>query len=272
MTSKTSLGDRMKGYEASTNYKIIPRVPIVVRADGKKFSSLTKRLHLEKPFDKLFINMMIESVISLSKEMQGCMIGYTQSDEMTFIIRTDQSNETTPWFDNRIQKMNSIASSIITSTFNRIMWKQFDFDLDDPSIPKGHFDCRIHPVPDMVEAVNNLIWRQQDCTKNSISSAAYYEVGKKIGRGTTRKLLHELNQDERQELLFQKAGINWNNYPPGMKRGIVVFKKGVEVTTNNGVALRKKWTSDAAPIFTSEEGRIWLKQILSHVGEDEWIT
>jgi tRNA(His) 5'-end guanylyltransferase len=260
---KISLGTRMKEYEASTNSKIICRVPIVMRIDGKKFSSLTKRLSSKKPFCETLAHIMTKSVMALATEMQGCMIGYTQSDEMTFIIRTDQSNETCPWFDNRIQKMDSVASSIVTAAFNRLMWSIYKFDITKENIPTAYFDCRIHPVPTMTEVVNNLIWRQIDCTKNSISSATDYEVGKKLGRGTARKLMHKLNQNERQELLFEKTGINWNNYPPEFKRGIVVFKKEMKVDSPHMVVTRKKWISGAAPIFSSEEGRVWLDNVLN---------
>jgi len=113
-----SLGSRMKRYEESTNFKIIPRTPIMVRIDGKAFSNLTKKLHLLKPYDRHFSQWMIETTKRVANEMQGCLIGYTQSDEMTFAIRTDQSDETTPWFDNRIQKIVSVAASVAAATFN----------------------------------------------------------------------------------------------------------------------------------------------------------
>lgn len=253
----------MKRYEESTNFKIIPRTPIIIRIDGKKFSNLTKRLSIEKPFSPVFADMMAKSAIAVASEIQGCVIGYTQSDEITFIIRTDQSDETTPWFDNRIQKMVSVAASISTAAFNGLLGQNFGFDPAGKYPPRAYFDCRIFPVPTMTEVVNNLIWRQRDCTKNSISSAAYFEIGKVAGRETARAMVHKLNQDERQELLFQKTGINWNNYAPEFKRGIAVFRKEKEVVTENGTAIRKKWVSAAAPIFTSEDGRAWLNVVLN---------
>lgn len=266
--NKSSLADRMKKYEGSTNYNIISRVPIIARLDGKKFSSLTKKLNIEKPFSSLFSAMMTQSAIAVASEMQGCMLGYTQSDEITFVIRTDQSDETTPWFDNRIQKMVSVSASIATAAFNRILWESFKFNLVNEKIPKAHFDCRVFPVPSMTEVVNNLIWRQRDCIKNSISSAAYFEIGRKCGRGTTRKMVHKLNQNERQELLFQETGMDWNSYPGEFKNGIVIFRASKTITTTNGTAIRKKWDSSPAPIFTSDDGRNWLNLVLN-IQEDE---
>jgi len=268
---KESLGARMKRYEDSTNFKIIPRTPIMVRIDGKKFSNLTKGLKLKKPYDDRFAYWMSETAMKVASEMQGCVLGYAQSDEITFVIRTDQTDETTPWFDNRVQKIVSVASSVATARFNQFLHTiPFNtHDVDRP-VSMAFFDCRVWPMPSMTEVVNNLIWRQRDCTKNSISSACYYEVskhvddsGNRIGRGTARKLMHKLNQDERQELMFQKAGINWNNYQSEFKRGVVTFREPMIVETENGTAERKRWIYRAASIFTSEDGRAWLNMILN---------
>jgi len=264
--NRIPLGERMKKYEESTNFRIIPRTPVMIRIDGKKFSNLTKRLKLEKPYDQIFAAWMTETTRRVCDEMQGCVLGYTQSDEITFVVRTDQTDDTVPWFDNRIQKMVSIAASVASVEFNYQLWAALDEHAEDY---RANFDCRVWPMPSMTEVVNNLIWRQRDCTKNSISSAAYYEIGRVLGKGTARKMLHNLKQDERQELLFEKAGINWNNYPAEFKRGIVVYRTEVKVETENGVAIRKRWINSAAPIFTSEEGREWLNGVLNPSREDE---
>jgi tRNA(His) 5'-end guanylyltransferase len=193
------------------------------------------------------------------------MIGYTQSDEMTFIIRSDQSEDASAWFDNRIQKIVSVSSGIVSSVFNRLLFADqvaLGREIDEISI--ATFDGRLHPVPSLTEAVNNLVWRQRDCTKNSISGAAYYELGKKCGKKTARRMLEGLKQDQRQELLFKETGINWNDYAPEFKRGVVIFKREEEVSTEHGNVIRRKWTTEAAPIFTSEDGRAWLNEILGH--------
>ena len=101
---KQSLGDRMKLYESVFDFRLLPRAPIMCRCDGVSFSKLTKYLKLEKPFDKQFSNWMGESMTIVANKIQGCVLGYTQSDEISFVIRADQSNETVPWFNNRIQK------------------------------------------------------------------------------------------------------------------------------------------------------------------------
>jgi tRNA(His) guanylyltransferase len=262
-----SLGSRMKAYEEATDYIIAPRLPIIGRIDGKAFHTLTKRLKCDKPFDERFSSIMAESSKFLSTQVQGCVLSYTQSDEISFAIRTDQSQETQPWFNNRVQKIVSVATSAVAAAFNRYLKEDEPFAM---------FDCRVWYMPSMVEVQNYFVWRQRDCVKNSISSAAYYEVarapdpdGIPYGRKKTDAMLHKLSQNERQELLFQKAKINWNDYPEKFKRGIVTFRHPEEVVTDHGPVIRKKWISMAAPHFTSENGRVWLSEVLNPLRQEE---
>lgn len=263
---KRTLGDEEKDYEDVYDFRLLPRAPIILRADGVSFSNFTKRLKLEKPFDKKFSTWMSEATVFAASKIQGCVLGYTQSDEITLVIKTDQSEETTPWFSNRIQKIDSVVAGMLSASFMRAMLDTYD----EPSM--AYFDCRVGSRPDMDRVVGSLIWRQRDCVKNSISSAVYYELGKKVGRGTARKMLHQLNSKERQELLFKECGINWATYEESFKNGIVVYRKEIEVDTEHGKVLRKKWVFDAAPVFTSDVGREWLYRILhpeDDYGEEE---
>lgn len=267
MMNKISLSQRMKSYEESTNYVIAPRLPIIGRIDGKTFHTLTKKLKCDKPFDERVSRIMAESAMFLSSQAQGCVLTYTQSDEISFAIRTDQSQDAQPWFGNRIQKIVSVATSAVAAVFNRYLKEDEPFAM---------FDCRIWYMPSMVEVQNYFVWRQRDCVKNSISSAVYYEIaravgpdGQPYGRERTDSMIHKLNQNERQELLFQKAKINWNDYPDIFKRGVVTFRHPEEVVTDHESVIRKKWTSTAAPNFTSESGRIWLAEVLNPPRQEE---
>ena len=263
-SSKETLGDRMKRYEEVTNFRLMPRSVAVLRMDGVAFHTLTKRLKLDKPYDSNFSSWMAAAAAYLAKYAQGIMLGYTQSDELTFVVRADQSEDSYPWFDYRIQKIASVSSGIVSSVFNRLLYLHCFSNGEMAEIPIATFDSRLHQMPGLTEVVNNLIWRQRDCTKNSISGAAYYEIGKMRGKKTARKMLEGLNQSQRQELLFKETGLNWNDYAPEFKRGIVIFKREEEVDTEHGKTIRRRWTTEPAPVFTSEEGRAWLCEILGH--------
>jgi len=242
-----NLGDRMKGYEQSYDTSIMSRVPIIVRVDGKSFSKWTKKINAKKPFDLPLSEMMVEAMRYTASNIEGCVFGYTQSDEMTFVIRNDQSLESTPWFGNRVQKICSVVSSMVTASFNLENVRYNGVN------NIAHFDARVFAVPDVQEAINCLIWRQNDAVKNSISASCYYEVAEKIGKKTARKLMHGLNQNKQQELLFQQTGINWNDYPVKFKRGVGTYRITYDTVIDGNECVRSKWKVDEEiPIFTRD--------------------
>jgi tRNA(His) guanylyltransferase len=249
-----TLGDRLKRYENSYESQIIGRIPIIIRLDGKNFSNWTKKIHAIKPFDDMLSYRMANAMLATAEKIEGCVFGYTQSDEITFVLRNDQSLESTPWFNNRIQKMCSIASSMITAHFN------------DSISPSAYFDARVFAVPTIQESINCLVWRQQDCVKNSISCSCYCEVAKVHGNKTARKMMDKLNQKQQQELLFKETKINWNDYPAKFKRGIGCYKKEFETIINNIPCNRTEWILDyELPIFSKEQ--IFLQNMLSLKGD-----
>jgi tRNA(His) 5'-end guanylyltransferase len=262
------LGDRMKNYEKAYDVYMPSRLPVIVRIDGKGFSKFTKSIKAKKPFDEFFSNTMSIALKAAAEKIEGCVFGYTQSDEMTFVIKNDQSLESTPWFGNRTQKITSVVSSLVTAHFNKRMISWYE-----GNVPLAYFDARTFVVPSWQEAINCLVWRQNDATKNSISSACYYDIAEKIGKKTARKKMHGLNQKQQQELLFQETGLNWNNYKTKFKRGIGVYRVSKEITLNGETFIRNSWQIDEElPIFAQDQE--FLKDILdpeleTHIGKME---
>lgn len=114
---KFNLGDRMKTYEAVSKTHLMRRTPVIIRLDGKAFHTFTRGL--DKPFDKTFVRIMQQTMLNLCNEIQGCVLGYTQSDEITLILIDYQNRDTCAWFDNQVQKMASVSASLATLFFNR---------------------------------------------------------------------------------------------------------------------------------------------------------
>jgi len=81
-----------------------------------------------------------------------------------------------------------------------------------------YFDSRVFILPEN-EVVNYFIWRQQDCTRNSIQMVAQSMF--------SHKELHGKSCGDLQEMMFQK-GTNWNEFKAYWKRGRVVTKQGVD--------------------------------------------
>ena len=219
-------GDRMKIYENQTcGIRLLPRIPVIARLDGKGFSKFTRGLR--RPYDERLSNLMIELTKYLVKETNA-NCGYTQSDEITLMWYVDDPKSSI-YFDGRYFKMVSDLSAMASVFFNR---KLVEY-LPEKSDKWPRFDCRVFNVPTLDEAVNTFLWREQDATKNSITMAAsaFY----------SHKQLHKKNGSEKQEMLFQK-GVNWNDYPTFFKRGTYVQRKRIcrKFTTDELEKLPKK--------------------------------
>ena len=78
-----TLAERQKQYKQCSDYSLIQRTPIIVICDGKNFHSLTK--NLPKPFCPAFQRLMFETMLECAPKIQGLIIAYQQSDEITFI-------------------------------------------------------------------------------------------------------------------------------------------------------------------------------------------
>ena len=206
-----SLNDRMYLYEGmETKKRFLPKLPVIARLDGRSFHSFTKGLG--RPYDERLSNLMV-AVTEFLVDESCAKIGYSQSDEITLIFYSDDL-ESQIFFTGKPYKMISILAAMASTKFNELLPEY----IPEKAQYIALFDCRVWSVPDKEEAVNVLVWREQDATRNSISMAAQSNY--------SHKKLQNKNTDEMQEMLFQK-GINWNDYPPFFKRGTYVQRTKV---------------------------------------------
>lgn len=84
MKNTKDIASRMKGYEKSSKHYLTPRVPVMLRIDGRAFHTFTKGF--AKPFDdEILLKAMRQTMKTLCEMMPGCVLGYTQSDEITLV-------------------------------------------------------------------------------------------------------------------------------------------------------------------------------------------
>lgn len=251
------LSDRIQDYyEDRTKTFLMRKMITCIRLDGKGFSKLTSTLN--KPFDDGFSDDMDATAAYLCENIQGAKFAYTQSDEITVVMTDYDTNESQAWFDYSVQKMVSISASLATAKFNQLRMMREGTTFNAESVRelglnykiKAHklamFDARVFQVPNVDEMVNTMIWRQQDCTRNSVSMAA--------SANFPHKLLEGKKSSDKQDLLMTK-GINWNDYKPKYKRGSVISKQIVNGVTPEGqLYTRNKWLADEeTPIFTQNK-------------------
>lgn len=258
MAVNDELGKRMKEfYESVPKTKLVRRMPVAIRIDGKAFHSFTKGF--VRPFDNVLREAMNNTMKYLCENIQGCVLGYCQSDEITLILIDYQTLNSDAWFGYEVQKICSISASMATMAFNRAFdneigrgtWRsQGDYETLLPTYLKvrssAMFDARCFNIPK--EEVTNLIyWRQLDATRNSIQLAGQtYFSHSQLKNKSCNKI---------QDMLFTEKGINWNNYDTMFKRGACCIK-----VDGDG------WKIDTEiPIFKGE-GREYIEKLV-WVGE-----
>jgi tRNA(His) 5'-end guanylyltransferase len=212
------------------------------------------------------LETMQETTLELCRSIQGCVLGYTQSDEITLVLVDYNTLDTDAWFDYNVEKMCSVSASMCTLYFNRIFHKKVREFVNehahvvkdketygeladsvkkimksyDRAVEQGAlFDSRVFNIP-IEEVTNCVLWRQKDCTRNSING---------LGQSMfSHKDLQGKSTNQVQDMLMEKFGINWNDLSTVEKRGTAVIKND-----------KGEWfIDDEMPILTGE-GRNYVE-------------
>lgn len=273
------LGTRMKTfYEQIPKTKLMRRTPVIIRIDGKAFHTFTRGF--KRPFDEILIKTMQETTKYLCENIQGCVLGYTQSDEISLVLVDYQRFETSAWFDYEIQKMCSIAASMATMAFNKFFYenvfqynvmasvdtsnKEYPYkEVYAKAVKKGAmFDARVFNIP-KEEVTNCIYWRQLDASRNSVQM---------VGQANfSHKELQNKSCNDIQDMLMLQKNINWNDFPTYQKRGTCVVRNKT-VVESDGITetaiLRditkseNEWIIDKdIPIFKGE-GRGYIDRLI----------
>lgn len=230
MPVNDDLGKRMKiFYEQIPKTTLIRRMPVIIRIDGKAFHTFTRGF--QKPFDELLIKTMQETTKYLCENIQGCVLGYTQSDEITLVLVDYKKLNSAAWFDYEVQKMCSIAASMATMAFNMFFQSKYsrafisaNTEEEKKKLYKTYgtkcfsamFDARCFNIP-KEEVTNCIYWRQLDASRNSIQM---------VGQANfSHKELQNKSCNGIQDMLMTQRGVNWNDLPTYLKRGSCVIKK-----------------------------------------------
>lgn len=290
MAVKGELDKRMKeSYENVANTKLLKRTPVAIRIDGKSFHTFTRGFR--RPFDAVFMGAMQQTMKYLCENIQGCVLGYTQSDEITLILADYKDLNTAAWFDYRVQKMCSVAASMATMKFNRVFAEilldinpifNFDDDEDYIEILKTYgFDTELlygeKRSEEYVEGFKNMIeFYYKANERGAMFDARCFNIPKEevtnliywrqldASRNSVQmvgqcyfssKQLHKKSCSNIQDMLMEQHGINWNNFPTACKRGTCCIKKQTEDGESN-------WVIDKEiPIFKGD-GRQYIESLI----------
>lgn len=284
MNKNLELGNRMKNYyEQVSKTKLMRKCPVAIRIDGCHFRTFTKNLN--KPFDDIVIKTMQSTMKYLCANIQGCILGYTQSDEITLILTDYKNIDSDAWFDYEVEKLCSVSASMATLAFNQFFkenvtlyklkvslykFKAYDGiskykdDITekyiknlDKAIENGAiFDARCFNVP-KEEVTNLLYWRQKDAIRNSIQM---------VGQANfSQEELNHKSLEDIKHMLCDK-NIVWDVFPKAKRFGSCCIKKETVIENNNpnepDIYKRNKWViDDDIPLFKNEN-RNYIEKLL----------
>lgn len=201
-----NLGDWCKWLEKNFSPDVmIPTLPVIIRLDGNNFSQWTNGLR--KPFDKRLTQLMVDTTKFLVKETNA-VVGYTQSDEITLILYS-ADKDSALYHDGKKQKILSKLAAKCVNYFNERR-KELIPEHDKIAV----FDARIYQTPTLMDATLQLLWRENDATRNSIQMLARSNYSHNEVDG--------LNTSQMQDKLMLEKNINWNDLESKFKRGTYV--------------------------------------------------
>lgn len=248
-----TLGNWCKWLEKNFSPEVmIPGLPTIIRFDGNSFHTYCKGL--VKPFDENLTDLMIATTKFVVEETNA-VVGYCQSDEISIILYS-ADRKSPIYHEGKKQKILSKLTGKLITFFN---------DQRQMYLP-GHnktalFDARIYQVPTLDDAVAQLIWRENDATKNSISMLAQSHF--------SHKSLQKLSGSQMQDRLMLEKNVNWNDLPVKFKRGTYVKRYYVDtpftVDELNTLPPKHKAHSDPNLIITRRKVRVLEYPIMTTI-------
>lgn len=211
---------RMRVYETSHDFCVLPGLYMVARLDGRGFTRLTKEIHkFEAPFDTRFHDYMMLTTEHLMGECGFKIIyGYTESDEISLLFDLNEAG-----FHRKLRKLNSILAGEASAKFSLALGAV------------ASFDCRISQLPTAELVVDYFRWRSEDAHRNALNAHCYWAM-RKAGRNVNdaTAALVGLTTSDKNEMLFRN-GVNFNDLPCWQKRGAGVVWENFERESTNPV-------------------------------------
>ncbi|TGO78736.1 hypothetical protein BELL_0056g00230 [Botrytis elliptica] len=200
---------------------LIPNTWIVVRIDGRGFHKFSDKYAFEKPNDRRALDLMNAAAKAVMMELPDIVIAYGISDEYSFVF-----HKSCVLFERRSSKLVTTIVSTFTAYYVHF-WPTY---FPDPGMqltaPLPSFDGRAVQYPSVQNLRDYMSWRQVDCHINNLYNTTFWTLIQKGGfdaKGAEKELAGSLAADK-NEILFSRFGINYNNEPEIYKKGSVVFR------------------------------------------------
>lgn len=244
---------------------LLPDTYIVIRVDGKGFHKFSKEYSFAKPNDLRALTVMNNAAKTIVQQFSDIVMAYGDSDEYSFLLRKQCK-----LFERREMKLVSTFASAILAYYYYYWQQEFP---EKPLLPTRlpNFDARAIVYPNDSAIRDYFRWRQVDCHINNLYNTTFWtlvEKGELSPKEAENSLIGTLSQDK-NEILFSRFGINYNNEPEIFKKGTIIvrdydnYKPQVEQEDASSRQLqrleksRKKATISVLHVDLTKDGAFW---------------
>ncbi|KAL6242490.1 tRNA-His guanylyltransferase [Rhinocladiella similis] len=217
-------------YEYVRNFErdehLLPNTWIVVRIDGRGFHKFSDHYGFKKPNDPRALNVMNLAAQHVVKTLPDIVVAYGVSDEYSFVF-----HRSTTLFERRNAKLVSTVVSTFTAAYVMLWSSQFEAEKEmmqlqlDMLLPT--FDARAVCYPTWENLRDYLSWRQVDCHINNLYNTTFWALVQQGGMSQTaaEEFLKGTVASDKNEILWSKFGVNYNNEPEMFRKGSVVYRE-----------------------------------------------
>ncbi|EXV01943.1 tRNAHis guanylyltransferase family protein [Metarhizium robertsii] len=198
---------------------LLPNTWIVVRIDGRAFTKMCAKYKFQKPNDRRALDLMNVAAMAVVTDIPEIIIAYGVSDEYSFVL-----HKSCDLFERRASKL--VSTIVSTFTANYVFSWPTCFPDTPLSFPLPTFDGRAVCYPSVQNLRDYLSWRQVDCHINNLYNTTFWslvQLGGLDNKDAERTLAGTLAADK-NEILFSRFHINYNNEPEIYKKGSVIFR------------------------------------------------
>ncbi len=256
-----------QSYYEDANFSFLKRnVPMVINITGEDYAGFVKRF--QKPYDPLFIASMQRTLSYLCEQVPGCVFGYNHGFEFVLVIAPPSNIEQSSWFSYDLQKISSLTASMAGLHFN----KDFEKSAKNYVLAGNNFDQtkKLNAMQGYVHAIDKGAIFSACCFNLPVEELHKYLYLKQ--KASLDRAIKEMGQTYFEEaelagkspsdiqfMVFNKCGINFDNYPIPFKRGSACLKNRME----NGFLLCEtapegNWFIDKEMPLMREENRNYI--------------
>ncbi|KAK4461904.1 tRNA guanylyltransferase [Cladorrhinum samala] len=199
--------------------KLLPNTWVVVRIDGRGFTKFSTKYGFEKPNDKRALDLMNAAARAVVSELPDITIAYGVSDEYSFVF-----HKTCALFERRSSKIVSTVVSTFSAYYVHYWSTYFPETPLSPPLPS--FDGRAVCYPSVQNLRDYMSWRQADCHINNLYNTTFWALIQQGGIEAleAEKMLKGTLAADKNEILWSKFNINYNNESEIYKKGSVIFR------------------------------------------------